>query len=610
MKTYYVGGKHFLNRFNNLEAAIERAQDDDTIELFKDVDDVSVRTNKNITIIGHGHIVIPADGKTAITCASFVTIKDVIFHCKPRTNALIIRNGGKLSNVTTQITGPARALYPTVIQKGGHLVIKNSHIMYMEAKISEQQNAFPMVTDIYESEVSNYYGGSVYLNDNGNSLSKFYGVTNIKDSVIECVQLGGVCNLTGTILKNFNKSAGTTKLESCLLASRRTVVDYSMEPGDGPLKDKNLNVVPYALHIAGGKVIVKDFSSDAQSDCIGFYMTDGSLDIHSTRSYNNNARHLLKGGSVVFNDVTDKGFYEIRKARCGVIRSDVNMSARERSAMQQLYGMIGLDSVKEQVRTIMNTIYINLRYPEKDFGFSHHMIFAGDPGTGKTTVAKLVAQSLFEIGAIPENKYTEMPASRLVKGFVGQTGEHVEVVMQKALGGVLFIDEAYDLMVKEGQATFNNDVISVLLRYMEDHRNNLVVIAAGYEKEMRQFLSSNLGLARRFQWVSFDNYTAKEMADIFLSMGKQYNEKYAFMDPGTLLVEYFERLTNFYLSHPDANGRVTNGGNGGLVRNLFQQIVFARNNRVAECPESRMSFIRADFENGFRCEMEKARNIL
>ena len=171
--------------------------------------------------------------------------------------------------------------------------------------------------------------------------------------------------------------------------------------------------------------------------------------------------------------------------------------------MDELDSMIGLTSVKRQMRTIMNTIRMNAEHPEKDFGFSHHMVFAGDPGTGKTTVAKLVAQALFEIGAIPENKYMEVPASQLIKGYVGQTGEHVEAVMRKALGGVLFIDEAYELMVKEGENSFNNDALTVLLRYLEDHRNDLVVIAAGYEKEMKQFLSSNVGLTRIFKWISF-----------------------------------------------------------------------------------------------------------
>ena len=257
----------------------------------------------------------------------------------------------------------------------------------------------------------------------------------------------------------------------------------------------------------------------------------------------------------------------------------------------------------------MNTISMNMKHPEKDFGFSHHMVFAGDPGTGKTTVAKIVAQALFEIGAIPENKCMEVSASQLIKGYVGQTGSHVESVLKSALGGVLFIDEAYELMVKDGQNTFNNDALSVLLSYMENHRHELVVIAAGYEDEMREFLASNVGLTRRFQWVKFEDYTAEQMANIFQSMARRYSEDFSVSSPDEVLTECFERLTGFYLSHPDRKGRTTNGGNGGLVRNLFQQIVFARNNRAAEAAETDTRISMSDIEIGLNDEMKKAVNV-
>lgn len=608
MKTLYVGGNHFFNRFGNLEAAVERAEHDDIIEICKDLKNVKAYINKNITINGNGHTITPMDGKTALDCASYVTLKQIRFDCKPRTNAAIIRNGGNLSDIKTRVIGPARAVYPTVVQRGGDLVISHSEIMQIETYESHGDKE---TTTLFETSVlTDYYGGYVYLEDNDYSISKFRGKTTISDSVIMCALLNGTCELKNTVLKNFNKAKGAVRLISCeLRAEKRTDIDFSREPSDGPLKNQNPNVIPYALHIAGGRVTAENFSSGMRRDCIGFYMTSGSLEIRATNNSNDEARHLIKGGAVVFNDVTDNGFYEIKKARCGVIRSQVNTSMESQTAMQQLDAMIGLNGMKKQLHTIMNTISVNMRCPEKDFGFSHHMVFAGDPGTGKTTVAKLAAQALFEIGAIPENKFMEVPASQLVKGYVGQTGEHVEAIMQKALGGVIFIDEAYELMIKDGQATFNNDVLSVLLRYMEDHRGELVVIAAGYEKEMRQFLASNVGLSRRFQWVSFADYTPAEMADIFLSMCNQYKEEVCVPEKRAALTDFFGQLTNYYLSHPDANGRVTNGGNGGLVRNVFQQVIFARNNRIAERPDSSMLIAACDLETGFMEEMKKAMNV-
>ncbi len=606
MKVLYVGGKHFFNHFSNLEAAVERAQDDDVIELYKDIHDAEIYISKNITINGNGHSITPAEGKTALDCASFVTLNGIRFDCRPRTNAVILRAGGKLSRIQTFIIGPARALYPTVIQRGGDLTVSDSIIMYMETCKGSNDK---ICTAIDNSYIINYYGGYAYLNDNY-GMSKFYGKTVINRSVITCCLLDGDCTLNGTFIKNFNKAVGKVKMESCrLFSSRGKISAYQNEPADGPLSKWNPDVIPYALHIAGGTVTARNNFTAGMDHCIGFYMTSGSLNISETENHNNQARHLIRGGSVVFNNVVDDSFYEIRKARCSIIGSQVNTLNAAKPAIAQLNDMIGLSSVKKQLTTIINTISVNMRYPEKDFGFSHHMIFAGDPGTGKTTAAKLVAQALFEIGAIPENKCIEVPASRMVKGYVGQTGEHVESIMKNALGGVLFIDEAYELMVKDGQNTFNDEALAVLLRYMEDHRSDLVVIAAGYEKEMKEFLSSNVGLTRRFQWVSFENYTPDEMADIFLSMCRTYKESFACDKVKDHLKYCFIKLTDFYLSHPDAKGRVTNGGNGGLVRNLFQQVVFARNNRVAAYPETTMKITKDDIICGFNEEMEKAVNV-
>lgn len=608
MKVLHVGGKHFFNRFSNLEAAVLRAENDDIIELHKDVHDAELFICKNITINGNGHLITPAYSKPALDCAAFITLNDIQFDCKPRTNAVIIRDGGNLTKITTRIIGPARALYPTIIQREGTLTIKDSSIMYMETHKTHHETKPSTILD--NCHLTNYFGGFAYLNDDDRSLSKFRRKTVIMSSHIWCALFEGECELNGVVLHNFNKVTGTVKMTLCdLHAARGTITKHPDEPFDGPLKNLNPKVIPYALHIDNGQAIVEKFASVMDDNCIGFYMTSGSLSIKSTENHNVQARHLIKGGSVIFNDVTDDGFYEIKKARCGIVRSRVNASTEMKSALDQLDTMIGLDSVKRQIRTIMNTISVNMRCPEKDFGFSHHMIFAGDPGTGKTTAAKLVAQALFEIGAIPENKCMEVPASQMIKGFVGQTGEHVESILKKALGGVLFIDEAYELMVKDNQNTFNNDVLAVLLRYMEDHRKDLVVIAAGYEKEMREFLASNVGLTRRFQWVYFEDYTPEEMAEIFLSMSEQYKESFDFAEPIVPLASCFETLTGFYLNHPDAKGRVTNGGNGGLARNLFQQVIFARNNRIADYPESTMKITENDIQAGFHEELNKAMNV-
>ena len=245
---------------------------------------------------------------------------------------------------------------------------------------------------------------------------------------------------------------------------------------------------------------------------------------------------------------------------------------------------------------------------DENFSFSYHMIFAGDPGTGKTTIAKIVAEALFEIGAIPENKCTEATVDSLIKGYVGQTAENTRKILDNALGGVLFIDEAYQLTVKEGQNTFNDEALSVLIRYMEEHRKDLIVIAAGYSKEMKEFLGSNIGLSRRFQWVEFEDYSPQDMANIFNLMMKSANMELD--DPKLIngLPNLFEKVISSNLRTPDINGRVTNGGNGGLVRNVYQKIITARNNRVVETMSDNRKITKNDILDGFKEEILGIKN--
>ena len=192
---------------------------------------------------------------------------------------------------------------------------------------------------------------------------------------------------------------------------------------------------------------------------------------------------------------------------------------------------------------------------------------------------------------------------------MGQTAEHVRNVLDEALGGVLFIDEAYELTVKENQNSFNSEVLSVLIRYMEEHRKDLVVIAAGYNKEMKTFLQSNVGLTRRFQWIQFEDYTPNEMTQIFESIRTSYNEQYEKDNMTDVLPKLFATLTSLYRRSPDQHGRTTNGGNGGLVRNVFQQIIQTRNDRIAQNPLTTRRISYADIRTGFQKEMEKAVQI-
>lgn len=608
MKTIHVGGLNPIGRCKTFEEALDKVRDDDVIELHKDLKDISVGIDRCITIKGNGHTVVPRPGCPGFACNRQVVIEDLEFECPGRTNGVIFNQGGRLVNVKTRMKGPVRAMFATVAHTGGRLEITGSEVMMLES--FDNPSSKLILTD---SKILDYYGGAVYLDNGGLCMSKMSaGRTEIRGCDMTNVSLNGTASIEDTVFHNFNRVTGSVSLLRCALKP----VDmergnWKKEPADGPLKDDDPDMTPFAVCIGGGSVTMCETETEnSGDDCVGIFMYDGSLEVRGRNGQDPDARHMLTGGAVAFHNAEDEGYWEIKGARMSSVNSRVETSVQIKSAMEKLDEMIGLEGVKKQIRTIMNTISMNLKNPQKDFGFSNHMVFAGDPGTGKTTVAKLVAQALFEIGAIPENKCIEVPASRLIKGWVGQTGEHVENIMREALGGVIFIDEAYELMVKENQNTFNNDAIAVLLRYMEDHRSDLVVIAAGYEKEMREFLASNVGLTRRFQWIKFDDYTPEEMRDIFLLMAKNHDESFGFAGYEELLERAFHVLVNFYKGHPDSKGRVTNGGNGGLARNLFQQTAFARNDRMAEHPGSGEAFMESDIKTGLTEELKKAQNVI
>ena len=245
MKTLYVGGRHFFNRFSNLEAAVERAESEDIIELEKDIFDVSVTITKNITINGNGHIIKPAERKTAFDCTSFVIFNDIEFKCGPRSNAILIRNGGLLNHVKTTITHPVIALYPTIVQRSGTLTVEDSEIIFMETYKSHGTN--PNTVTIFNNSILNdCYDGTAWLNNTDRGLSRFRGTTGILESVITSALLEGHCTITDTVLKNFNKVTGNVRMTRCELSSSKIYKNIcDEEPVNGPLKDLRTDIVPY-----------------------------------------------------------------------------------------------------------------------------------------------------------------------------------------------------------------------------------------------------------------------------------------------------------------------------------------------------------------------------
>ncbi|MDO5299126.1 MAG: AAA family ATPase [Clostridia bacterium] len=243
--------------------------------------------------------------------------------------------------------------------------------------------------------------------------------------------------------------------------------------------------------------------------------------------------------------------------------------------MAQLDGLIGLEGVKREVRTLINLIKVRKMreaHGLKVMDMSFHMVFTGNPGTGKTTVARLVAKIYKQLGFLSKGQLIETDRSGLVAGYVGQTAGKVTDVVNSALGGILFIDEAYALARKGMENDFGHEAIDTLVKLMEDHRDDLVVIVAGYTDEMHDFLTSNPGLISRFnKYIDFPDYSDDELMDILMMNAKR--QGYAVSEGAQAVVR--EMLCGMTLSDR------LDFGNARGMRNTLEKLVQEQANRLA-----------------------------
>ena len=274
-------------------------------------------------------------------------------------------------------------------------------------------------------------------------------------------------------------------------------------------------------------------------------------------------------------EITTEAEYEARKK--AEKKEEEKPKEPEKSGMEELNELIGLKTVKHDVEELVGLAKVMKMRREKgmkEVPVSLHLVFSGNPGTGKTTVARILAKLYKEIGILEGGQLVETDRSGLVAGYVGQTAIKTQKKIEEAMGGILFIDEAYTLNQKD--ENFGQEAIDTILKAMEDHRDELIVIVAGYTELMKAFVESNPGLKSRFnKYLEFPDYTVDELQQIFELQCRKYQYK---------LTEEADKAVRERIIKVEA-AKGENFANAREVRNLFEKIITNQAARVSQLEE-------------------------
>ncbi len=264
--------------------------------------------------------------------------------------------------------------------------------------------------------------------------------------------------------------------------------------------------------------------------------------------------------------------------------ADISTSIEEKpetleEVLEKIDALVGMANIKEQIRTFVNLVKVQKERESRKMpvtALSLHSVFYGPPGTGKTTIARHLGRVYRALGLLKKGHIVETDRAGLVAGYVGQTALNVDKVVEKALDGVLFIDEAYALTPSSDSRDYGHEAVDTILKRMEDNRERLAVIVAGYTDEMERFIESNPGLKSRFsRYFYFDHYSPEELRNIFDIFCK--NVEFALDGPAE------ERLMALFTALHTRRDRTF--GNGRLARNLFEKVVERQANRIAAVPQ-------------------------
>ena len=372
-------------------------------------------------------------------------------------------------------------------------------------------------------------------------------------------------------LSRLNREVDFREVEFVTMLLQKNLSKEAMEissskAGAIDLHDPDLFIMIHMID----KKLAKTVINTIEEIGLLFIAVDGHSDIQEIKALTDivfEIRHAIRS--------LDKKSDTVHEAIDTIKTADESEQDMEAN-LDELNELIGLEQIKAEISGLINLIKVRKLREDQDLPvlpMSFHLVFSGNPGTGKTTVARILAKIYKNLGVISKGELVEVDRSGLVAGFVGQTAIKVSKVIESAKGGVLFIDEAYSLTPNGSQSDYGSEAIEVLLKAMEDQRGDLVVIVAGYTNEMDTFLNSNPGLKSRFnKFIHFADYTPEELLDIFLLMSNKNG--YKLSDDANS--ELKKLITVIY------DNKTENFANARIIRNMFESVIQIQANRVIE----------------------------